>query len=123
MGRSGCACALSKDFSLSRSNRPESGKPPTARSVSLGVGTSKPRPSGGKRLEQFRIARCCGLLPAAWGTDGRDVRERSPGRTAHIVEGNDQAPDRRSYSAALVGGQRHVEYLVELGMPVEWIFT
>src|SRR5438128_2213019 len=27
------------------------------------------------------------------------------------------------YSAALVGGQRHVEYLVELGMPVEWIFT
>ncbi len=27
------------------------------------------------------------------------------------------------YSAALVGGQRHVEYLVELGMPVERIFT
>src|SRR5438552_11629127 len=27
------------------------------------------------------------------------------------------------YSAALVGGQRHVEYLVELGMPHEWIFT
>ena len=27
------------------------------------------------------------------------------------------------YSAALVGGQRHVEYLVELGMPCEWIFT
>jgi glycosyltransferase involved in cell wall biosynthesis len=28
-----------------------------------------------------------------------------------------------SYSAALVGGQRHVEYLVELGMPQERIFT
>jgi 1,2-diacylglycerol 3-alpha-glucosyltransferase len=28
-----------------------------------------------------------------------------------------------SYSAALVGGQRHVEYLVELGMPVELVFT
>jgi 1,2-diacylglycerol 3-alpha-glucosyltransferase len=27
------------------------------------------------------------------------------------------------YSAALVGGQRHVEYLVELGMPPERIFT
>ena len=27
------------------------------------------------------------------------------------------------YSAALVGGQRHVEYLVELGMPMERIFT
>ena len=27
------------------------------------------------------------------------------------------------YSAALVGGQRHVEYLVELGMPIERIFT
>jgi glycosyltransferase involved in cell wall biosynthesis len=27
------------------------------------------------------------------------------------------------YSAALVGGQRHVDYLVELGMPVERIFT
>src|SRR5262245_486282 len=27
------------------------------------------------------------------------------------------------YSAALVGGQRHVEYLVELRMPVERIFT
>jgi len=27
------------------------------------------------------------------------------------------------YSVALVGGQRHVEYLVELGMPVERIFT
>ncbi len=27
------------------------------------------------------------------------------------------------YSAALVGGQRHVEYLVELGMPREQIFT
>ena len=29
----------------------------------------------------------------------------------------------RLYSAALVGGQRHVEYLVELGMPRERIFT
>ena len=28
-----------------------------------------------------------------------------------------------SYSAALVGGQRHVEYLVELGMPRDRIFT
>src|SRR5262249_40496955 len=27
------------------------------------------------------------------------------------------------YSAALVGGQRHVEYLLELGMPREQIFT
>jgi glycosyltransferase involved in cell wall biosynthesis len=27
------------------------------------------------------------------------------------------------YCAALVGGQRHVEYLVELGMPIERIFT
>jgi 1,2-diacylglycerol 3-alpha-glucosyltransferase len=27
------------------------------------------------------------------------------------------------FSAALVGGQRHIEYLVELGMPVERIFT
>jgi glycosyltransferase involved in cell wall biosynthesis len=27
------------------------------------------------------------------------------------------------YSAALVGGQRHVEYLAELGMPLERIFT
>jgi 1,2-diacylglycerol 3-alpha-glucosyltransferase len=27
------------------------------------------------------------------------------------------------YSAALVGGQRHVDYLVELGMPYERIFT
>jgi 1,2-diacylglycerol 3-alpha-glucosyltransferase len=27
------------------------------------------------------------------------------------------------YSAALVGGQRHVEYLVELGLPAERIFT
>jgi 1,2-diacylglycerol 3-alpha-glucosyltransferase len=27
------------------------------------------------------------------------------------------------YSAALVGGQRHIEYLVELGMPVDRIFT
>jgi glycosyltransferase involved in cell wall biosynthesis len=27
------------------------------------------------------------------------------------------------YSAALVGGQRHVEYLIELGMPAERIFT
>jgi glycosyltransferase involved in cell wall biosynthesis len=27
------------------------------------------------------------------------------------------------YSASLVGGQRHVEYLVELGMPVDRIFT
>jgi len=27
------------------------------------------------------------------------------------------------YSAALVGGQRHAEYLVELGMPVDRIFT
>ena len=27
------------------------------------------------------------------------------------------------YSAALIGGQRHVEYLVELGMPRERIFT
>jgi glycosyltransferase involved in cell wall biosynthesis len=27
------------------------------------------------------------------------------------------------YSAALVGGQRHIEYLVELGMPRERIFT
>jgi 1,2-diacylglycerol 3-alpha-glucosyltransferase len=27
------------------------------------------------------------------------------------------------YSAALVGGRRHVEYLVELGMPAERIFT
>src|SRR5258708_38301686 len=27
------------------------------------------------------------------------------------------------YSAALVGGQRHVQYLVELGMPRERIFT
>jgi glycosyltransferase involved in cell wall biosynthesis len=27
------------------------------------------------------------------------------------------------YSAALVGGERHVEYLVELGMPVHRIFT
>ena len=27
------------------------------------------------------------------------------------------------YSAALVGGQRHVEYLVELGTPRERIFT
>ena len=27
------------------------------------------------------------------------------------------------YSAALVGGQRHVEYLVGLGMPIEGIFT
>src|SRR5256885_3559512 len=27
------------------------------------------------------------------------------------------------HSAALVGGQRHIEYLVELGMPVERIFT
>ena len=27
------------------------------------------------------------------------------------------------YSAALVGGERHVEYLVELGMPAERIFT
>ena len=27
------------------------------------------------------------------------------------------------YSAALVGGQRHVEYLVELGIPIERIFT
>ena len=27
------------------------------------------------------------------------------------------------YSAALVGGQRHVEYLVKLGMPVDRIFT
>ena len=27
------------------------------------------------------------------------------------------------YSAALVGGKRHVEYLVELGMPAERIFT
>ena len=27
------------------------------------------------------------------------------------------------YSAALVGGQRHVEYLVELGMPPERVFT
>jgi glycosyltransferase involved in cell wall biosynthesis len=27
------------------------------------------------------------------------------------------------YSAALVGGQRHVEYLVELGMPIERIFA
>ena len=27
------------------------------------------------------------------------------------------------YSAALVGGRRHVEYLVELGMPVDRIFT
>ena len=27
------------------------------------------------------------------------------------------------YSAALVGGQRHVEYLVELGMPRERVFT
>jgi glycosyltransferase involved in cell wall biosynthesis len=27
------------------------------------------------------------------------------------------------YSAALVGGQRHVEYLVELGMPIERILT
>jgi glycosyltransferase involved in cell wall biosynthesis len=27
------------------------------------------------------------------------------------------------YSAALVGGQRHVEYLVELGMPCERVFT
>jgi 1,2-diacylglycerol 3-alpha-glucosyltransferase len=27
------------------------------------------------------------------------------------------------FSAALVGGQRHVEYLVELGMPAERIFT
>jgi 1,2-diacylglycerol 3-alpha-glucosyltransferase len=27
------------------------------------------------------------------------------------------------YSAALVGGQRHIEYLVELGMPCERVFT
>jgi 1,2-diacylglycerol 3-alpha-glucosyltransferase len=27
------------------------------------------------------------------------------------------------YSAALVGGQRHIDYLVELGMPIERIFT
>src|SRR5512132_972944 len=27
------------------------------------------------------------------------------------------------YSAALVGGQRHVEYLAELRMPREWVFT
>src|SRR4030095_8242679 len=27
------------------------------------------------------------------------------------------------YSAALVGGQRHIEYLAELGMPRERIFT
>ena len=27
------------------------------------------------------------------------------------------------YSAAFVGGQRHVEYLVELGMPVDRVFT
>src|SRR5436190_7671442 len=27
------------------------------------------------------------------------------------------------YSAALVGGQRHVEYLVDLGMPRERVFT
>src|SRR5262249_8254447 len=27
------------------------------------------------------------------------------------------------YSAALVGGQRHADYLVELGMPAERIFT
>ena len=27
------------------------------------------------------------------------------------------------YSAALVGGQRHVDYLVELGMPIDRIFT
>ena len=27
------------------------------------------------------------------------------------------------YSAALVGGQRHIDYLVELGMPVDRIFT
>lgn len=27
------------------------------------------------------------------------------------------------YSAALVGGQRHVDYLVELGMPRDRIFT
>src|SRR5258708_34594588 len=27
------------------------------------------------------------------------------------------------YSAALVGGQRHIDYLVELGMPRERIFT
>ena len=27
------------------------------------------------------------------------------------------------YSAALVGGQRHIEYLAELGMPVDRIFT
>ncbi len=27
------------------------------------------------------------------------------------------------YSAALVGGQRHVEYLAELGMPRERVFT
>src|SRR5438128_7888687 len=29
----------------------------------------------------------------------------------------------RIYSAALVGGQRHIDYLVELGMPRERIFT
>src|SRR5439155_5507627 len=29
----------------------------------------------------------------------------------------------RIYSAALVGGQRHIDYLVELGMPRERIFS
>src|SRR6266478_5951135 len=29
----------------------------------------------------------------------------------------------RVYTAALVGGQRHIDYLVELGMPRERIFT
>src|SRR5438128_7569098 len=76
--------------------------------------------NGWNNFGSFAAANCCvrrGIPMVVMSESARSDRSRTWSKEIikrRIVD---------LYSAALVGGQRHIDYLVELGMPRERIFT
>ena len=124
MGRSGHACAVSQSFALPGSNRSLPGQAPSFEHAFWSA-LEQTNPdvvavNGWNNFGSLIAANCCvrrGIPMVVMSESSRQDEPRTWWK---------EAIKRRIvglYSAALVGGQRHVEYLVELGMPRERIFT
>ena len=123
MGRSGHACAVSQSFALPGSNRSLPGQRRASRAFWSALEQTNPdvvAVNGWNNFGSLIAANCCvrrGIPMVVMSESSRQDEPRTWWK---------EAIKRRIvglYSAALVGGQRHVEYLVELGMPRERIFT
>ena len=123
MGRSDHACGVSQSFTFPGSNRSLPGNAELRCAFWSALEETNPdvvAVNGWNNFGSLIAANCCmrrGKPMIVMSESSRQDEPRAWWKEAikRRVAG--------LYSAALVGGQRHVEYLAELGMPRERIFT